>query len=105
MLLENKVIFLTGAGSGIGRECACAYAAEGAKVVVTDVDLHSAEESAQEAGSGSIAIHCNVADGVSVQSAVSTATQHFGRMRYITTLESRVLRKPLIKLPRRSGTG
>jgi meso-butanediol dehydrogenase / (S,S)-butanediol dehydrogenase / diacetyl reductase len=80
MLLENKVIFVTGAGSGIGRQCARAYAAEGAKVVVTDVDLHSAEESAQEAGSGSIAIHCNVADGVSVHSAVSTARSHFGRI-------------------------
>lgn len=37
-LLENKVALVTGAGSGIGREIAYAYAAAGAKVVVSDVD-------------------------------------------------------------------
>jgi NAD(P)-dependent dehydrogenase (short-subunit alcohol dehydrogenase family) len=38
MLLEDKVVFITGGGSGIGRACAIVYAAEGAKVVVVDVD-------------------------------------------------------------------
>jgi NAD(P)-dependent dehydrogenase (short-subunit alcohol dehydrogenase family) len=37
-LLENKVAIVTGAGSGIGREIALKYAAEGAKVVVSDID-------------------------------------------------------------------
>jgi NAD(P)-dependent dehydrogenase (short-subunit alcohol dehydrogenase family) len=35
--LENKVAIVTGAGSGIGREVALKYAAEGAKVVVSDI--------------------------------------------------------------------
>ncbi|WP_262915173.1 SDR family oxidoreductase [Niabella ginsengisoli] len=34
MLLENKIIFLTGGSTGIGQHCAMAYAKEGAKVVV-----------------------------------------------------------------------
>lgn len=37
-LLENKVALVTGAGSGIGREIAYHYAAQGAKVVVSDID-------------------------------------------------------------------
>jgi NAD(P)-dependent dehydrogenase (short-subunit alcohol dehydrogenase family) len=61
MLLENKVIFVTGAASGIGRECAIAYAREGAKVVIADIDLQGAEESANEVGGGSIGLLCDVA--------------------------------------------
>jgi NAD(P)-dependent dehydrogenase (short-subunit alcohol dehydrogenase family) len=34
MLLENKVVFLTGGAGGIGRECALAYVREGASVVI-----------------------------------------------------------------------
>lgn len=79
MLLENKVVFITGGGSGIGRACAIVYAAEGAKVVVVDVDQHSAEETAQ-AANGSIALMCDVADGASVDRAVKTAFSHFGRI-------------------------
>jgi meso-butanediol dehydrogenase/(S,S)-butanediol dehydrogenase/diacetyl reductase len=79
MLLEDKVVFITGGGSGIGRACAIAYAAEGAKVVIVDLDQHSAEETAQ-AADGSIALMCDVADGASVDSAVKTAFSHFGRI-------------------------
>jgi meso-butanediol dehydrogenase / (S,S)-butanediol dehydrogenase / diacetyl reductase len=75
MLLENRIIFLRArAAELVASARACAV--EGPKVVVTDVDMHNAEES----GSDSIATHCNIADGVSVQSAVSTAISHFGRI-------------------------
>jgi NAD(P)-dependent dehydrogenase (short-subunit alcohol dehydrogenase family) len=43
-LLESKVAIVTGAGSGIGREVALLYAAEGAKVVVSDVNESAAKE-------------------------------------------------------------
>ncbi|MBI3659571.1 SDR family NAD(P)-dependent oxidoreductase [Candidatus Acetothermia bacterium] len=42
--LENKVAIVTGAGSGIGREVAIKYAAEGAKVVVADIDEKGGNE-------------------------------------------------------------
>jgi meso-butanediol dehydrogenase/(S,S)-butanediol dehydrogenase/diacetyl reductase len=79
MILQDKVVFITGGGSGIGRACAIAYAAEGAKVVVVDLDQHSAEETAH-AADGSIALMCDVADGASVDHAVKTAVSHFGRI-------------------------
>ncbi|KAF2342514.1 SDR family NAD(P)-dependent oxidoreductase [Flavobacterium tistrianum] len=43
-LLENKVAFVSGGGSGIGRAVAKAYAREGAKVVVSDINVENGEE-------------------------------------------------------------
>jgi meso-butanediol dehydrogenase / (S,S)-butanediol dehydrogenase / diacetyl reductase len=80
MLLENKVVFLTGGASGIGRECAIAYAAEGAKVAIADIDKRSAEETALTIGGASIGIECDVVSGGSVERAVTAAIAHFGRL-------------------------
>jgi meso-butanediol dehydrogenase / (S,S)-butanediol dehydrogenase / diacetyl reductase len=80
MLLSGKAIFLTGGGSGIGRECALAYARDGAQVAIADVNIQRAEDVAHTAGAGCIAVSCNVADGVSVESSLKTAWTHFGRL-------------------------
>jgi meso-butanediol dehydrogenase/(S,S)-butanediol dehydrogenase/diacetyl reductase len=80
MLLENKVVFLTGGASGIGRECAIAYAAEGARVVIADVDQHGAEETAHAIGGAAISVECDVARGDSVARAMNTTVAHFGRL-------------------------
>lgn len=48
MRVENKVVIITGAGSGIGRETAKIFAKEGAKVVVTDVDENAGNETVEE---------------------------------------------------------
>jgi meso-butanediol dehydrogenase / (S,S)-butanediol dehydrogenase / diacetyl reductase len=80
MLLENKVVFLTGAANGIGRECALACAREGASVVVADVDLDQARRTTAEIGAAAIAVACDVADGPSVERAVEAALGRFGRI-------------------------
>ena len=59
--------------------CDHAHAAEGAKVVVVDLDQHSAAETAH-AADGSIALMCDVADSASVDHAVKTAFSPFGRI-------------------------
>jgi NAD(P)-dependent dehydrogenase (short-subunit alcohol dehydrogenase family) len=79
-LLEGKVVFLTGGANGIGRECALAYAREGAKVIVADIDRQGAEELAHTLASESIGLFCDVADGASVARAVDAAASHFGRI-------------------------
>lgn len=48
MRVENKVVIITGAGSGIGRETAKIFAKEGAKVVVTDVDENAGNGTVEE---------------------------------------------------------
>lgn len=80
MLLENKVVFVTGAASGIGRECALAYARECASVVVADIDGDAAHGTAAGLGGRAMAVECDVADRVSVESAVRKTIERFGRI-------------------------
>ena len=80
MLLADKVIFLSGGGSGIGRECAQAYAAEGARVAIADINRQAAEETAQAIGAGSVALACDVSSGASVEAAIDTVRRHFGQL-------------------------
>ena len=80
MLLEKKVVFLTGAANGIGRECALACAREGASVVVADIDLDQARKTAAELGAAAMAVECDVADGPSIEHAVTAALARFGRI-------------------------
>jgi meso-butanediol dehydrogenase / (S,S)-butanediol dehydrogenase / diacetyl reductase len=80
MLLDGKVVLLTGGASGIGLECAKAYAAEGAKVAIADIDKKGAEEAAQAIGAESIGIACDVSNGASVENAVRGASSHYGRI-------------------------
>jgi len=80
MLLENKVVFITGAAGGIGRECALACAREGARVAIADIDVAQARKTADEIGDTATAIACDVSDGASVELAVATAIDRFGRI-------------------------
>src|ERR1700694_2500118 len=80
MLLENKVVFLTGAANGIGRECALACIQEGASVAVADVDFDQARKTVAELGECALAVECDVADGPSVERAVAVAVARFGRL-------------------------
>src|SRR6267142_6278983 len=78
--LENKVIVLTGGASGIGRECALAYARENATVVILDSNFDAAQGTANELGGKSIALHADVSDGPAVQAAVATVIKELGRI-------------------------
>src|SRR4051794_11767007 len=79
--LSNKVIFLTGGGQGIGRECAIAYAREGALVVIADVNTKASEQVLAElSGNGHLAVTCDVSNKQAVELAIKTALEHFGRL-------------------------
>jgi NAD(P)-dependent dehydrogenase (short-subunit alcohol dehydrogenase family) len=80
LLLQDKVIFLTGGSCGIGRDCAKAYVAEGAKVIVVARDKDGVAEAAAELGPDHLGIVCNVASDVEVKAAVGAALKRFGRL-------------------------
>ncbi|WP_129287434.1 glucose 1-dehydrogenase [Streptomyces sp. GZWMJZ-114] len=79
----GKVAFVTGAASGIGRATATAFAAEGADVVVVDIDVAGNEETSRlvaKHGGRVLALTCDVTSSRDVQEAVQRSTHEFGRL-------------------------
>ena len=80
MLLQDKVIFLTGGSTGIGWDCAKAYAAEGAKVVLLARGREAVEKAAAELGPGHLGLGCDVSRGAEVEAAVARTLARYGRI-------------------------
>ena len=78
--LVGKVAVITGAGSGIGRASAKLFVAEGAKVVVAEIDAALGEASAREAGAGARFVRTDVTDEESVKQMVQQAREAFGHI-------------------------
>lgn len=81
--LEGKVALVTGAGSGIGRASAQAFAREGAKVVVAEVVVEGGLETVEmikATGGDATFIRCDVAQTADVQAAVRCAVDTYGRL-------------------------
>ena len=81
--LEGSIALVTGAGRGIGRAIALRYARDGATVVITDIDLASAEAVADEIRSGggtATSMRSDVSDPAQSAAAVDFAIDRFGRL-------------------------
>jgi NAD(P)-dependent dehydrogenase (short-subunit alcohol dehydrogenase family) len=81
MRFMDKVVWLTGAASGLGAATAKAFAAEGAKVFAVDVNeakLSEVVESIRQTGGRAEGGRCDVADSGSVHDAVALAVERFG---------------------------
>lgn len=78
--VEGKVCLITGAGSGLGRADAIRLAEEGAKVVVTDVDVSGGEETVRLAGDSAIFMQHDVADEDRWQTVIADTLSHFGKL-------------------------
>lgn len=79
----GKHAFITGGGSGIGRETALRLASEGASVLVTDVSLDGAEETARlirDAGGEAISASVDVRDRAQIRAAVELARTTWGSL-------------------------
>ncbi len=80
LLLQDKVIFLTGGSCGIGRDCALAYAAEGAKVIVVARDADGVAAVVAELGSNHLGLVCDVTRDEEVKATVAQVLQRYGRL-------------------------
>ena len=81
MKLKDKVAFVTGAASGIGRKIAETFAREGARVVIADLNQEAALETAAQlraAGHDALGVAVDVSSEAQVDTAVDRAVAHFG---------------------------
>ena len=96
--LATRIALVTGAASGIGKAIATRLAAEGACVVIADLDAEKAQAAAAEIGSADVAvgIAANVTDEVAVQAAVDATVLAFGGLDIVINNAGLSLSKALL---------
>jgi NAD(P)-dependent dehydrogenase (short-subunit alcohol dehydrogenase family) len=83
MKLENRVVVVTGSGSGIGRACAIEFAIAGAKVVVADINMEGAEETVKQisiSNGTAVAFKTDVSNPESVKKLVSFTIKTYSKI-------------------------
>src|SRR5690242_1822340 len=102
MRLKDKVALITGAGRGIGREIALAYAREGAHVLVNDIDPATSETTASDAskcGARAIAVAGDIAAPNEPKRVTDAAVKEFGRIDIVVNNAMRIVPGKLEELP------
>jgi meso-butanediol dehydrogenase/(S,S)-butanediol dehydrogenase/diacetyl reductase len=79
-LLAGKVIFLTGGSTGIGWECAKAYAAEGAMVSLVARGQDAVAKAAADLGPEHLGLTCDVSQGEEVKAAIEATLARYGKL-------------------------
>ena len=95
LLLQDKVAIVTGAGRGLGEAIARAYAAEGAKVIVSDIDAEAARKVAASLP-GASAVACDVRVPAQVEALVAAATKQHGRLDIMVANAGVAMLSPLV---------
>ena len=80
MLLNKKVIFITGGSKGIGLECSKAYIKEGALLAIASKEELEFDSIADEIGSSHLLLPCDVSNEQQVKWAIEKTIAHFGRL-------------------------
>ncbi|MFV0634092.1 bifunctional aldolase/short-chain dehydrogenase [Demequina sp.] len=99
----TRMAFVTGAASGIGKAIATRLAAEGACVVIADLDLDKAQAAAAELGGADVAVgvQIDVSNAAAVAAAVDQAVLAFGGVDLIVNNAGLSLSKPLLETTER----
>ncbi|MCB1828056.1 MAG: glucose 1-dehydrogenase [Coxiellaceae bacterium] len=80
MRLKDKTALITGAASGIGRACAELFVAEGANVILTDIDDKLGEAVALTLGDKAMYLHLDVVDEAKWRKVVNTVVERFRKL-------------------------
>src|SRR5712691_5347884 len=99
---DGKVAIVTGAASGIGKEIALRFAAEGGTPVIADLNLDAADATMREIkakGSDAFAVGMNVADEAAVEKAVTDTMAKYGRIDVLVSNAGIQIVKPVVDFP------
>src|SRR6266851_3900078 len=99
---DGKVAIITGAASGIGKEIALRFAAEGGIPVIADLNLDAADGTAREIkakGADAFAVGMNVADEAAVEKGVADTMAKYGRIDVLVSNAGIQIVKPVVDFP------
>jgi 3-hydroxybutyrate dehydrogenase len=102
MRLKDKVAIVTGAASGIGREIALAYAREGAKVAIADLNQIAADKTASEIkakGGTALGVVMDVTSEAQVDAGVETVVKALGGVDILVSNAGIQIVKPVVEFP------
>jgi galactitol 2-dehydrogenase len=102
MRLKGKVAIVTGAARGIGAAFAAAYVREGATVAIADIDMVRAEQTAKSIGPSAFAIHLDVTDQASIDSAVAEVEKRCGGIDILINNAALFDMAPIVEITRAS---
>ncbi|QGZ37093.1 L-iditol 2-dehydrogenase [Stappia indica] len=100
--LEGRSALITGAARGIGRAFGEAYAREGARVAIADINLEGARQAAEAIGNGAIAVQLDVTDQASIERAVTEADAALGGIDILVNNAALFDMAPIVEITRES---
>jgi 3-hydroxybutyrate dehydrogenase len=99
---DGKVVIVTGAASGIGKEIALRFAAEGGVPVIADLNFDAAETAAREIrakGGDAFPVAMNVVDEAAVEQGVADTIERYGRIDVLVSNAGIQIVKPIVDFP------
>jgi len=101
MKVKNKIAIVTGSGRGIGKSTVLELAKEGAKVVVSDIDIKECQNVCDEIkkiGSDAIAVKCDISKKSDVDAMIKKTMQKFQKIDILINNAGVVLTKPFVEM-------
>ena len=98
--LENKTALITGAARGIGLEFAKSYVCEAARVCIADIDIDRARDEAEKLGECAYAVHLDVRDQQSIDTAVDQVISRFGQIDVLVNNAALFSAAPIVEIER-----